>query len=460
MKIEAPFKGYFTVPEPGLTKVTGQVEFDAVKGIRLTTIDSFKKDTLPLWGDQHWKCIHGYSTNGRYLMLLDCKGRESSSIPGIPVGHFWASSLLSGLQYFDAYAPSIKTTAFRVSYLDSWLNRSGLSYAVDEKEFGGFRVEHKHRGAIPLYRGERFTASIWHSTHTPMFQTHDVLNNIKEEAYINIKYAEDTTLAIAQEDMLMLRDLFSLWISAPVAIEDVSVFIAGKRGDQKRRFDLFFPLGYDCSLDKSWAQHYMIYPYDDLEPVINDAISQWVELYPKIRRGISFYHEAYFSKNRHAFQKFIDYVFSYESVNRALHPMNKLPKDEFEILRTSISKDLLGKESKFMKALFEHANEATLRTRMKESFKRLGLSTVYDKKSSNLHIDRIVNARNDIVHYAVVNSDKTVSDENVVDYTNLLRILNVAELLLAIGLLQEFPLKRIKRNPDFAHLLGKKWSVT
>jgi hypothetical protein len=255
--------------------------------------------------------------------------------------------------------------------------------------------------------------------------------------------------------MLMLRDLFSIWISAPVSVEDASVYIAGEKSDHKRRFDLYFPLGYESSEVKGADRRHMLFPFDDLEPNINDVIGRWVALYPKIKRGISFYHEAYFSKNRHAYQKFVDYVFSYESVNRSLHKLTKLPQKEFDLLRTNTLNSLVGQDARFMKALFEHANEASLRSRMKESFKRVGLATKFEKESINLHIDRIVNARNDIVHFAVVNSKETVSDENVVDYNTLLRILSVAELLIAIGLLQEDPVDRLMRDPQFAHLLGR-----
>lgn len=458
MKFTAPLKGHFVIPEPGTAQVAGQVEFDVVKGLRLSTIDTFHTDPRALRREHGWKRIHGFTTNGRHLTLLDCKGHESMSVPGFPEGKFWAARLLSGLQYFDSAIPSIRTIAFRLTNLDIWLNRSGVTIEYDPVDFSIFRAEHKHPGAIPLYKGDRFSLSIWHSTYTPMFQAHDVLKSFKEEAYLNVDYTKAVSVEQATDDILMLRDLFSLWISAPVAVEDAAVFIDGKIGDPKRRFELYFPLGYECSASKSDSLHYMLYPFDDLESIIDEVIGKWVDLYPKIKRGIAFYHEAYFSKNRHAYQKFIDYVFSYESINRALHPMIKMPQDEFQSLRERVLNGMVGKEAEFIKVLFNHANEATLRTRIKESFQRVGLKDDFDHKAIKIHIDRMVNARNDIVHYAVVNSDQTVSDENVVDYNTLLRILNVAELLLAIGLLEGGKTERIKRDPHFAHFLGRRWT--
>lgn len=458
MKLKAPFKGRFKAQDPGTATVAGQLDFDIIKGVQLSTIGTFHKDPLSLRVEHRWKCVHGFATNGRYLTLLDCRGHESFSMPGFPEGKFWAARLLTGHKYFDASAPSIKSTAFRISYLDAWLNRSGVRFEIDQQDFSSFRAEHKHQGAIPIHQGDRLSVSIWHSTNTPIHQAYDVLNRFKEVAYINVKYTQLTTVEQATDDMLMLRDLFSLWISAPVAIEDANVFVDGEMSDPTRCFDLYFPLGYECPAGKDIRQHHMLFPFDDLETIIHDAIGQWVDLYPKIKRGISFYHEAYFSKNRHAFQKFIDYVFSYESVNRALHPMTELPEAEYASLRAQILEGVTSEQHRFMDRVLRYANESSLRKRMKESFKRIGLSTEFDNKAIKLHIDRMVNARNDIVHYAVVNSNETVSDENVVDYNTLLRILNVAELLLAIGLLNEGAVDRIKRDSQFAHFLGRRWN--
>lgn len=458
MKLKAPLKGRFAIPEPDTSQVSGQVDFDVMKGIRLSTIDTFLRDPRALRREHRWKCIHGFSTNGRHLTLLNCRGHESMSQPGFPEGQFWATHLLTGLHYFDISASSIKTIAFRLTNLDMWLNRSGVTIEVDPVEFGTFRAEHKHPGTIPLYKGDRFKLSIWHSTFTPLYQGHDALKSFKEEAYLNVEYTEAASVEQATEDILMLRDLFSLWISAPIAVEDVAVFIEGKMGDPKNRFELYFPLGYECTSIKGDSLHYMLYPFDDLEPTINDVIARWVTMYPRIKRGISFYHEAYFSKNRHAYQKFIDYAFSYESVNRALHPMTELPEENYVLLRKHITEGLAGEEHKFMVRVLKYANECSLRKRMKESFKRIGLSSEFDKDTIRRHVDRMVNARNGIVHDAMVNSEETVSDENVVDYNTLLRILNVAELLLTIGLLEGGKPDRLKRDPLFAHFLGRRWS--
>ena len=347
--------------------------------------------------------------------------------------------------------PCVKSTAFRLSYLKAWLNISGVH--VDENTQGNFRVSHTHPGKIEIYRGDRFSMSIWHRTVVPISRSPDFLERFKEEPFINVDYKELASVEQVVEDMLMLRDLLSVWVVAPVAVEEASVYLEGDAGDETRRFDLYFPLGYDPPTRPDVNRRHMPFPYEDLEVKIQDAIDRWVDLYPKIKPGILFYHEAYFSKGRHAFQKFADYTFSYESINRVLHEMKELPEEEYEALRTKILQELEGAQRTFIKRVLQYANEGSLRKRLKQSFARFGLANERNNEAVREHINRMVQARNNIVHGAEVNSENTVSSENVVNYNVLLRILIYAELLLAIGLVEQGSTERIRRNPHLAHVL-------
>ncbi len=249
-------------------------------------------------------------------------------------------------------------------------------------------------------------------------------------------------------------------MSSPIVIEDAVAYINGEKEDDGRRFELYFPLGYEYPSREEQKRHYMLYPYDDIESLMGTTMGHWIELYPSIKRGIAFYHESYFSRTRHAFQKFIDYVFSYESTNRSLHPMDRFPMDEYTTLRHNILLGLKTPHDKFIDGILEYANQATLRQRLKSTFERTGLGEVFDKKSIKLHTDRIVGARNNIVHFAEVDNEETVSEENVVDYNTLVRMMIVGELLLAIGIPKADLVTRLKRNPNFGFLLsGRKLST-
>lgn len=293
-----------------------------------------------------------------------------------------------------------------------------------------------------------------------MFAEHDVLRKFSEQAYFNVQYSELSTIDQAMEDMLMIRDLFSLLMSAPIVIEDAVAFIDGEKEDDGRRFELYFPLGYGYPTRESQPRHYMLYPYDDIESFIGTTLEKWIELYPSIKRGIAFYHESYFSRSRHAFQKFIDYVFSYESTNRSLHPLERFPEQEYTALCADLLEGLSPTHGNFVRDILKHANQASLRQRLKGTFERTGLDEIFDRKSIKLHTDRIVNARNNIVHFAEVNNEETVSEENVVDYNTLVRMLIIGDLLLAIGIPKEDIATRLKRDPNFGFLLiGRKLST-
>lgn len=455
MKIEKPIEGYFHVDEIEKSSTPGKLEFSVKNGIKLSLMGAFRRDDYDRSNDKRWGVIHGYSMNGDYITLMNSRGYENVRLPGIPSSHYQAESMLLGTKYFDPEGATIKKISFRVSNLDSWLNRSGLKYETSREVHGVFTASYEHPGHIGLHSNERFELGIWHSTSIPMFGRHNVLGDVSEKAYFNLKYTGLATLKEVMNDILMIRDFMSLAMSTPIVVEDAVVYLDGSNEDHSRRFDLYFPLVNDYPARQENERRYMIYPFDDLEPFIDSALAAWIELYPRIKHGISFYHEAYFSTSRHAYQKFLDYTFSYESIHRALNPMTIYPEAEFSEIRSEVVRHLDSRYQAFMDNVLRYANEASLRQRLRKSFAAHGLSDLLGK-SAKSDIDKIVETRNSMVHTTTYNTDSTIKEDEIIDYNTLVRMLIVAELFGAIGALPSEPLERLKRHSSFRFMLQAK----
>jgi len=455
LKIEKPLEGYFHVDEIEKSTTPGKLEFSVKSGIKLNLMGAFRRDDYDRSNEKRWDVIHGYSMNGEFITLINSRGYENERLPGIPSSRYQAESMLLGAKYFDPQGLTIKKISFRVSNLDLWLNRSGLKYETSREVHGTFTASYEHPGFIKLHANDRFELGVWHSTSIPMFRSDNVLGDISEKAYLNLKYEGLATLKEAMNDILMIRDFMSLAMATPIVVEDAVLYLDGSKEDHTRRFDLYFPLGNDYPVRKETERRYMIYPFDDIEPFIDTALAAWVELYPRIKHGISFYHEAYFSTTRHAYQKFLDYTFSYESIHRALNSITIYPEAEFDDLRAGVLQQADVPYRGFLDGVLRFANEASLRQRLKRSFAAFGLNELVGRVAKS-DIDKLVETRNSMVHTTTYNTEGTIQEDEILDYNTLVRLLIVAELFSAIGALKSDPLERLRRHTSFNFMLETK----
>lgn len=455
MKIEKPIEGYFHVDEIQKSTTPGKLEFSVKNGIKLNLMGAFRRDDFDRSNEKRWDVIHGYSMNGEFITLINSRGHESERLPGIPSSRYQAESMLLGSKYFEPQGSSVKKISFRVSNLDLWLNRTGLKYETSREVHGAFTASYEHPGFIKLHTNDRFELGVWHSTSIPMFRSDNVLGDVSEKAYLNLKYTGLATLKEAMDDILMIRDFMSLAMATPIVVEDAVLYLDGSKEDHTRRFDLYFPLGNDYPVRKETERRYMIYPFDDIEPFIDTSLAAWVELYPRIKHGISFYHEAYFSTTRHAYQKFLDYTFSYESIHRALSSMTIYPESEFADLRAGVLEQADSRYRGFLEGVLRFANEASLRQRLKKSFAAYGLNELLGKVAKS-DIDKLVETRNSMVHTTTYNTEGTIQEDEILDYNTLVRLLIAAELFSAIGALQSDPLERLRRHTSFNFMLEAK----
>lgn len=439
------------VPEIEKSDVCGRIEYDVKKGIKLRTLGGWKRFDHDIAGEKRWNYVYGFSSNGRWLTLKDCQGVEGTAVPGIPRGRYDAGCMLVGKKYFDDSTPSINTIAFRLSHFDTWLNRSGVKYTLGEE--GGFEAKHSHPGDLVLCHTNNLKLSVWHHTKTPFGEGYEALQNFSEQAYLNLILSEPVNVDKAIELVHMFRDFFSLLMAEKVMIEDTRFYVEKtKKDDYSNAFDAFFPLGYGYPKERSVTRHYMIHTYDNITDKIDSALRKWIDIYVNLKHPIKYYHETFYSEGRHGFQKLLDYTFCFEAIHRGLHPMLQIPTGEYEKLSALITGTVPDEHRAFITSILSYANEASLRKRLRDAFQKLDLSKVFDKQTTKVYIDRIVKARNNMVHQTEYNLVEGITNDTVWEYCNLLRMLIVGQLLSEVDLLGEDKIAELRKHTQFGFL--------
>jgi hypothetical protein len=451
MKVSETIEGYFHVPEIDKSHVCGRLDFDIRKGIKLRTLGGWKRYPHDISGEKRWDYIYGFSSKGSFLTLKDCQGFEGTARPGITRGRYDAGCMLEGKKYFDDSTPSINTIAFRLSHFDTWLNRSGVKYTVGEE--GSFEAKHIHSGDLVLCHTNNLKLSVWHQTNTPFGEGYEALQNFSEKAYLNLVMSEPVNVDRAIELVHMFRDFFSLLMSEKVVVEDTRFYIEkAHKNDYSNGFNAYFPLGHGYPKGMSVSRHYMLFTYDDIIERIDDALKKWIDINVNLRHPIKYYHETYYSENRDGFQKLLDYTFCFEAIHRGLHPMIQIPTDEYTELSKLITGVVPSEHKEFIASILIHANQASLRKRLKDAFNKMQLSAVFEEKSIRVYIDRIVKARNNMVHQTEYNVVKGISSDTVWEYCNLVRMLIVGQLLSEVDLLGEDKIADLRKHTQFGFL--------
>lgn len=452
MVIDKPVKGYFHVDELRDIEVPGELSFSLKKGLRLDLMGAFRLPDENPGGERRWSTIHGESMNGRSLTLLDCRGIEAMRMPGRPSSVYSSRILTEGYRYIVPGRANIQSSVFRVSHLQPWLNRTGIKYK-HIRETHGFSVSYDHPGEIVLHEGEHRRITIWHATNMPISNRPNILDAIKETPFINIQHTKPVSIEDAVNEMNVVRDLMSLLMVTPTIIEEARVYCVGPKDDHTRDLDVFFPQNSERPDENRTEHRYMMYPYDDLVDRVDGVFGKWFDQYNGLKHAITFYHDAYFSIDRHAYQKFLDYTFSFESIHNNLHPMKPMPPEAYDALCKKVVSSLSESELPTIRNLLAFGNKSTLNNHLRAALESIGLNDLLGNVAVKTIARKITKTRNSMVHNARYNVSETIVDSEIVNYNAVLRLLVTGTLLRSVGLLDTNVLNRINRVSHFRFVL-------
>lgn len=142
----------------------------------------------------------------------------------------------------------------------------------------------------------------------------------------------------------------------------------------------------------------MVYTYRDISEDFEDAILRWFENYEKIQPAFGLYLSSRIGAHKFLNGIFLSLVQSLETLHRRTSSETAMAANEFDKLRTTVINAAPEERRKFMNDKLQHANEISLRKRLKQlicPFEDL-FGTSSERSS---FVGNVVDVRNYLTHY-------------------------------------------------------------
>ena len=142
----------------------------------------------------------------------------------------------------------------------------------------------------------------------------------------------------------------------------------------------------------------MVYKYGDISEDLEVAILKWLENYEKIQPAFSLYLSSRIGAHKFLNGIFLSLVQSLETLHRRTSNETAMAVDEFDKLRTVVIDATPEERRQFMSDKLCHANEISLRRRLKQLiFPFRDLFGTSSERSS--FVGNVVDVRNYLTHY-------------------------------------------------------------
>ncbi len=484
------FKGYWWLPEKEDDQIAGVVTYDPKHGTKLELFHDFDADphNLDIPSYEQFEVINGITTNGNKICLANA-WRENHSLRALRKSVQQLDPSLLGVRYLligdhfcedDLY---FKQAKFKFVGLAEWDGRGGIQLGVGDKIGDNSRVsfvdqikkyisgivskllgysedskDNPDFGPKDLhsFRYERvppleckvgeleISFVIKSSSNTSRHQA-----GIEEEAFIELK--SETPIHLVEWEMVKnkLLGFFSLAICRP---ESTTQWALNKEiKDPNLNFDVSV-----CTARESETEDDIFHPdhtnftLKEVGDEIENLLTNWFQKYDELKFTKDLYFSTIFNSNRSVSGVFLSLTQAVESYHRETENEKYVSKKRFQTyyykLCDEMPDDLDRDFKKHLKnGTFKHANEFSLRKRLKELNRKVSDITQVFPWDFKTEINPIVDTRNFLTHRDK-DPDSDSDPDRLQEFNVMLRGFIEVLLLTELGLPAEFIKNKIDRR--------------
>ena len=418
MKIKEEIKksGTFWIPQSP-EPVPGVLSISNEKGIVLEVAKSLINDPTSIVSsfinlDNVFQVI-GHIQEYGFVIFDGCQTSTSGlnfNLSQIQTSQvIWANRVFTGfpyIQYLQNGIPPFNTFKFSIEGIDDWVGISGISTinARYRRAGGTTTISYKLPETISFNLTEGMQLEVVFTARRP-----DSLNptdvGVAEKTFFRLvsKDPQDfkTFVSIAQK----ITDLLCFAINETVSLDSMSAAsdaLSHNIGD-----NITVPAEiniYDLSLSYSKdqpqiSQDRMLFKFGEIRVDAEQVINKWLENYKQYEHALNLYFLAQLRSQPSPITKFLSLAQCLEVYHRKTPAFgNKyMEDDEFKPIRKSLIKQFPKGGRNWFGAKLQHANEFSLRDRIREIIKPFE-GFIGEEKVPQL-IDYIVDSRHYYTHY-------------------------------------------------------------
>lgn len=444
MRIKEKFKrtGDFWIPSVSEEKVHGTLSISDGGNIELEITTGQLKDrngTFNINLERIVGYLHG-SIPSIPVTLDDCYYKILPTIGGNSKPLIRINRAFIGVQYDQDEIPSFNTLTFSVEGIDDWVETSGIKVEYPSEKCP----------AIILYEPqEDISFNLDNDMRLLITWSPSLKHSINKEASISEKIYFKLVSQKAREldEFISVVRKITEFLCF-VTNETVSVNSMSATSD-----DLFKEIEGSKPIPISIDVYYRGWPYAKDEPKVNlynmlfgfkeirndigEVINNWVKSYEQYDSAFRLYFLAKTGAQTYLEEKFLPLVQGLEGYHRKISNEKEMDETEFEELVKNLIEQCPTERQKWLRTKLTHANEVSLRKRIKrliEPFKDLFGN---NKKREEL-VSKIVDTRNELTH------PKPSKELKAAKGVNLWTLCMKMELLLELHFLQLIGFSREK----------------
>ena len=311
--------GYWKLPEQADWQITGELTFSSVDGVKLNTIGKFE-------GQEHeaefqYDIIHGFSTDGKKISLINCSGYYAKSMPGIIQSAIQAEYIIIGYYFNSISDMNFDSVSVHYSYLDEWVNIPGIgtSQIIDEKGGKSFSylLKYTQPDLIELYTSKAKDILIWFSAIVPM--TKGLTDTtISQKVFINFINKEIISFDKSMKEINHFRNFFAFGLSRVVIPTEIIGYLKPSNEDQIK-ISIIFKENYYPKHFKDFIFDYTtLFSFKHISGRVKEITANWLIKYEKLRPVFDRYFDCIYNPHIYPINYFQNLVFAIETYHRTI----------------------------------------------------------------------------------------------------------------------------------------------
>lgn len=448
------YKGYWKFAESEKWMIPGELSFSTENGIELSGIGSFsEKDDSSFFKN---RIVHGITTDGKKITLINCRGGYSISVPGLKTVKLYSEFIIIG-DYFNSLEEiKFDTVAIHYYYLDEWVNRNGFELyetkdSTETKEAKA--LKYTQPDLIELFKSDQKEVLLWFSSESPFIISNNRVNAITQKVYYNIIYSESQPLKTVQDDVNHIKNFMTFGLSR-VTVPTELIGFYGKDEERKKVQIIYDQSFYPQKVSDFLHTNTCLFTYDHIAANDKTVFKEWFVKYEKLAPVFDRYFDAIYNHYLYEINYFLNLISALETYHRRTSTESFFEPSYYQELIKKI-KEALPSDNKRLNdwfKKFDHMNEVSLRNRLKGICNRFkNVFNDIEPETKNF-ISKVVYTRNYYTHYSEELEAIIIKREDFNRYNSLLNVLIQLCLLSELGFDEDAMKQAIRRNVNNRYL--------
>ena len=440
--------GYWKLPSSKTWQLYGELQFSTEKGIELNLIGSFENERHD--SALKYDVIHGFTSDGKEVTLLNCIGVRSIAIPGLTTVKVYAKYIIRGGLLSSIESIKVGISVVHFTFLDEWIDTHGFkTKPISKKESKPFKtyIRYQQPELIKLLSNKEKDILVWFSVRAPLSITDVKTLSIDQKTYLNIKYHTDSSFEDALADLSKLRNFLAFGLSRIVVPSEIELRTKNVDGKTKKLTLIYQEQNYPNKFDSRIFDYTTLFSFKHLGEKSDQILLNWFAKYETLRPVFDRYFDCIYNPAMFAVNHFLNLTFAIETYHRRTTTSTAFSIQEFESLKKLITTAVSDKKYKtWLNNKFGYANELSLRDRFKSICSEF--ESILQKFEPDIKgfINRIVHSRNYYVHYDINSKKAAVPESELSEYNITLGIILQLCLLKELGFTHSAMSDAVKRS--------------